>query len=321
MTVTEVDRTSPSTAAARTPPARRRSRAYLNNDLVIKKANLRGIVAIHPGWGFAAEDDSFPRKCEDAGIIFIGPSQMAMRMLGNKVEVRKLAKRLGVPVVPGSEGAVDVPTARKVAAELGLPIMLKAEGGGGGRGIYEVYNQDDLESAFAKASAMAQASFGNPRLYVEKLLTSVRHIEIQVIADRYGNVFAFDERDCTVQRNHQKLIEITPSPWPGMTEELRERLKNTPPPWSRRSATTRSARSSSWWTAKATPTSSRSTPGCRWSTASPSALRVDLVEEQIAIAFGAKLRLNKQNTRPLLWSLQCRINCEDPQGGFSPNAA
>ena len=103
--------------------------------------------------------------------------------------------------------------------------MLKAEGGGGGRGIYEVYNMDDLETAFSKASVLAQASFGNPRIYVEKLLTDVRHIEIQVIADRYGNVFAFDERDCTVQRNHQKLVEITPSPWPGMTRELRDRLK------------------------------------------------------------------------------------------------
>jgi pyruvate carboxylase len=104
--------------------------------------------------------------------------------------------------------------------------MLKAEGGGGGRGIYEIYSEAQLESAFSKASAMAQASFGNPHLFVEKLLTSVRHIEIQVAGDRFGNVFAFDERDCSVQRNHQKLVEITPSPWRGMTEELRQRLKD-----------------------------------------------------------------------------------------------
>jgi len=322
MTVTEVDRTSPSTAAAQellllgADP-----RAYLNIDLVIKKANLRGIVAIHPGWGFAAEDDSFPQKCEAAGITFIGPSQQAMRMLGNKVEVRKLAKRLGVPVVPGSEGAVDVPTARKVAAELGLPIMLKAEGGGGGRGIYEVYNEADLESAFSKASAMAQASFGNPRLYVEKLLTSVRHIEIQVIADTYGNVFAFDERDCTVQRNHQKLIEITPSPWPGMTEELRERLKEYAAILVKEVGYYSVCTVEFLVDREGTPylievnTRLQVEHGiteCRYG--------VDLVEEQIAIAFGARLRFNKNNTRPLLWSLQCRINCEDPQGGFSPNA-
>jgi pyruvate carboxylase len=111
--------------------------------------------------------------------------------------------------------------------------MLKAEGGGGGRGIYEVFSEDQLADAFVKASTLAQASFGNPRLYVERLLTSMRHIEIQVIADKYGNVFAFDERDCTVQRNHQKLVEITPSPWPGMTEELRDQLKEYSRSWSR----------------------------------------------------------------------------------------
>ena len=148
-------------------------------------------IAIHPGWGFAAEDDTFPQKCAENGILFIGPTAEAMRLLGNKVEVRKLAQKCGVPVVPGSEGSVSVEEARKLAHEIGFPIMLKAEGGGGGRGIYEVYNDEQLETSFVKASALAQASFGNPRLFVEKLLTSVRHIEIQVIADKYGNVFCF----------------------------------------------------------------------------------------------------------------------------------
>ena len=191
----------------------------------IAKAKQRGIIAIHPGWGFASEDERFPQKCEEAGITFIGSKADSMNLLGNKVQVRKIAKRLGIPVVPGSEGAVDVPAARKVVDEITLPIMLKAEGGGGGRGIFLVREKSELEDAFFKASAMAQASFGNPRLYVEKYLEQVRHIEIQVIADQHGNVFAFDERDCSVQRNHQKLVEITPSPWAGITPELRERLK------------------------------------------------------------------------------------------------
>ena len=140
-----------------------------------------------------------------------------MNLLGNKVQVRKIAKRLGIPVVPGSEGAVDVPAARKVVDEITLPIMLKAEGGGGGGAAFSLFvKKADPEDAFLKRpSAMAQASFGNPRLYVEKYLEQVRHIEIQVIADQHGNVFAFDERDCSVQRNHQKLVDVTPLPVGG----------------------------------------------------------------------------------------------------------
>ena len=211
ITATDVDKTAPFTAGAQELlHLGENPRAYLDIDKVIAMAKARGVTAIHPGWGFASEDESFPSKCADAGIIFIGPNQGPMRLLGNKVAVRKLAEEIGVPVVPGSPEAVSIPEARKIAKEIGFPIMLKAEGGGGGRGIYEIYSEAQLESAFSKASAMAQASFGNPRLFVEKFLADVRHIEIQVIADMYGNVFAFDERDCTVQRNHQKLIEITP---------------------------------------------------------------------------------------------------------------
>ena len=145
-----------------------------------------------------------PKKCRDNNIVFIGPNPEAMQFLGNKVAVRKLAKKLGIPVVPGSEGAVAVEEARKAAEEIGFPIMLKAEGGGGGRGIYEIFDESQLDSAFRKATMLAQASFGNPRLYVERLLPSIRHIEIQVIADMYGNVFAFDERDCTVPAEPSK---------------------------------------------------------------------------------------------------------------------
>jgi len=322
MTATDADKTSPGTTGAHELLLLGEDpRSYLNLDLIIKLARDRGAVAIHPGWGFAAEDDTFPAKCLEAGITFIGPTREAMHTLGNKVAVRKLAEQLGVPVVPGSPEAVSVPEAREIAKQIGFPIMLKAEGGGGGRGIYEVFSGDQLESAFSKASALAQASFGNPRLYVEKLLTSVRHIEIQVVADKYGNVFAFDERDCTVQRNHQKLIEITPSPWSKMTPELRERLKE----YSRRLVT--AVGYDSLCTVEflldkdATPylievnTRLQVEHGiteCRYG--------IDLVEEQIAIAFGAKLRLNEENTKPFQWAMQVRVNCEDPQKDFSPNA-
>ncbi|NJB66918.1 pyruvate carboxylase [Desulfobaculum xiamenense] len=322
MTATEQDKTSPASSGVQellllgdNP------RAYLDIDLVIRRAKAKGIIAIHPGWGFAAEDDTFPEKCRKAGIEFIGPASEPMRILGNKVQVRALARKLGVPVVPGSDGAVSIPEARKVAEELGYPIMLKAEGGGGGRGIYEVYRQSQLEDAFSKASTMAQASFGNPRLYVERLLTSVRHIEIQVIADRHGNVFAFDERDCTVQRNHQKLVEITPSPWPMMTEELREQLKEYARQLVRAVGYHSLATVEFLVDKTGTPylievnTRLQVEHGiteCRYG--------VDLVEEQIAIAFGAKLRFNEEDTKPLNHAMQVRVNCEDPQNGFAPNS-
>lgn len=322
MTATDVDKTSPASSGANellmlgADP-----RAYLDLDRIIREAKAREIVAIHPGWGFGAEDDSFPQRCKEAGIIFIGPDQEPMRVLGNKVAVRKLAQEQGVPVVPGSEGAVSIPEARELAKQIGFPIMLKAEGGGGGRGIYEVYEESELESAFSKASALAQASFGNPRLYVEKLLTSIRHIEIQVIADKYGNVFCFDERDCTVQRNHQKLIEITPSPWPGYTPELREKLKE----YSRRLV------SAVGYHSLATVEFLVDRDGTPYLIEVNTRLQVehgitecrygiDLVEEQIATAFGAGLRFNDENTRAFQWAMQCRINCEDPQKDFSPNA-
>ncbi|MEG2139206.1 MAG: pyruvate carboxylase [Bilophila sp.] len=322
MTATDIDKAAPAASAAQELLLLGSdARAYLDLDLIIAKAKQRGIVAIHPGWGFASEDERFPQKCEEAGIIFIGSKADSMNLLGNKVQVRKLAKQLGIPVVPGSLGAVDIPEARKVVDEITLPIMLKAEGGGGGRGIFLVRDKSELEDAFFKASAMAQASFGNPRLYVEKYLESVRHIEIQVIADQYGNVFAFDERDCSVQRNHQKLVEITPSPWSGITPALRERLKE----YSRMLVREVGYFSLATVEFLVTPAGEpflievntrlqveHGITECRYG--------VDLVEEQIAVAFGAKLRMTEGETLPSHVAMQVRINCEDPQNGFAPNS-
>lgn len=322
MTATDIDKASPAAAAAHEllllgPDPR----AYLDLERLVSLAKRRGVLGIHPGWGFASEDERFPRICEEAGIVFIGSTAESMNLLGNKVEVRKLAKKLGIPVVPGSDGAVDVPTARVAATEIGFPIMLKAEGGGGGKGIIEVRDLADLEDAFMKASTMAQASFGNPRVYVEKYLPEVHHIEIQVIADKYGNIFTFDERDCTIQRNNQKLTEITPSPWPAFTDELRGRLKE----YSRQLVAAVGYYSLCTVEFLVTPdlkpylievnTRLQVEHGI-----TESRYGVDLVEEQIAIAFGAPLRFNEKSTRPTQVAMQLRINMEDPQHDFTPNS-
>jgi len=322
MTVTDVDKTAPFTAGAQELLLLGEDpRAYLDIDRIIALAKTRDIAAIHPGWGFASEDDSFPAKCKKAGIVFIGSDSESMRLLGNKVAVRTLAKKMDIPVVPGSEGSVSIAEAQVMAEKLGFPIMLKAEGGGGGRGIYEIFDPEQLATAFEKASALAHATFGNPRIYVEKLLTSVRHIEIQVVADRYGNVFAFDERDCTVQRNHQKLIEITPSPWPGMTPELRSRLKEYARRLVREVGYSSLATVEFLVDADGSPylievnTRLQVEHGiteCRYG--------IDLVEEQIAVAFGAGLRFNEKETLPFNHAMQVRVNCEDPQNSFAPNS-
>lgn len=322
MTATDVDKTAPSASTAKElillgPDPR----AYLDIDRIIDKARQRGVVGIHPGWGFASEDTRFPQRCKEAGITFIGATAEAMNLLGNKVQARAVARKLGIPVVPGSDGAVDIATARQLISEIGLPIMLKAEGGGGGRGIFAIHNEAELEDAFFKASTMAQASFGNPRLFVEKFLADVRHIEIQVIADMYGNVFAFDERDCTVQRNHQKLVEITPSPWSGMTRQLREQLKD----YARRLVRAVGYHSLATVEFLVMPDGTpymievntrlqveHGITECRYG--------IDLVEEQIAVAFGAELRYREENLRPSYCAMQVRINCENPQDNFAPNA-
>jgi len=322
LTATKVDMTSPTVAGAQELILLGEDpRAYLDLDLIIGKAKAKRVAAIHPGWGFASEDCAFPAKCAEAGIIFIGPTAESMQLLGNKVAVKNVARELGIPVVPGSSSAVSVPEAREIARDITFPIMLKAEGGGGGRGIYVVHEPKQLEEAFSKASALAQASFGNPRLYVEKYLRSVRHIEIQVVADTHGNVMALDERDCTVQRNHQKLVEITPSPWKGMTVKLREQLKA----WAEKLVKHVGYHSLATVEFLVEPDGTpylievntrlqveHGITECRYG--------IDLVEEQIAIAFGSKLRFTKENTKPANWALQVRVNCEDPRKGFTPNA-
>jgi acetyl-CoA carboxylase biotin carboxylase subunit len=187
--------------------------SYLKIPNIISAASITGAEAIHPGYGFLAENAEFSDICAESNIKFIGPSSTMINQMGDKAYAKKTMKSVGVPVVPGSDGAVSsVDEAKKVAAEIGYPVMLKASAGGGGKGMRIVFEESQLEAAYQMASTEAGAAFGNPELYVEKFIENPRHVEIQIMGDSHGNVYAYGERDCSVQRRHQKLIEETPSP-------------------------------------------------------------------------------------------------------------
>lgn len=199
------------------------SQSYLKISNIISAAQITGADAIHPGYGFLSENAQFSEICTAANIKFIGPSADMIKNMGDKALAKKTMKEIGVPVVPGSDGAVaDIQTAKNVASEVGYPVMLKASAGGGGKGMRIVNEEKELERAFLAASSEAQASFGNPELYVEKFIENPRHVEIQIMGDKFGNVCHYGERDCTIQRRHQKLIEETPSPI--VTPELRKAM-------------------------------------------------------------------------------------------------
>ena len=196
--------------------------SYLNQRNIISAALASNAEAIHPGYGFLSENPDFAALCEEKGIIFIGPDSHVLRTMGDKDHSRQLMKEIGVPVVPGTEILHDVEEAKKFAAEIGYPILVKATAGGGGKGIRVVEREEDLENAFLSASAEAENAFGNGDVFLEKYLTSVRHVEMQVLADAFGHIVCLGERDCSLQLNKQKVLEETPCP--VMTEEIRERM-------------------------------------------------------------------------------------------------
>ena len=192
------------------PPA---SQSYLNIPSVIAAATTTGCEAIHPGYGFLAENPAFVAACEDNELVFVGPTAEVMARMGDKVQAKAELKRAGVPLVPGSdEDVASSSEARSVAADLGYPVLLKAAAGGGGKGMRIVDAEDELEGAFQTAAAEAEAAFGDASLYLEKLVRPARHVEIQVLADAKGGVLTLGERECSIQRRHQKLIEESPSP-------------------------------------------------------------------------------------------------------------
>src|SRR6266542_1897215 len=197
--------------------------SYLNINAIISAAELTDAEAIHPGYGFLAENSAFAEICENCGITFIGPSSEIMRLMGDKISARQAVIKEGVPILPGTkEGVKDSNEALKVARKIGFPIIIKATAGGGGRGMKIVHSPATLPNAFATARAEAQAGFGNPEVYIEKYCEQPRHVEIQILADKHGNVIHLGERDCSIQRRHQKLIEESPAPL--VDEELRERI-------------------------------------------------------------------------------------------------
>jgi acetyl-CoA carboxylase biotin carboxylase subunit len=202
------------------PPA---ASSYLNIPSVVAAATTTGCEAVHPGYGFLAENPDFVHACEDNDLVFVGPPADVMARMGDKTRARAEMGEAGVPLVPGTDGAVSLADARSAAAELGYPVLLKAAAGGGGRGMRLVADPDDLESAYATAAREAEAGFGDPALYVEKALVPARHVEIQVLADGAGGVLTLGERECSIQRRHQKLIEESPSP--ALTAETREAME------------------------------------------------------------------------------------------------
>ncbi|MEM5948495.1 acetyl-CoA carboxylase biotin carboxylase subunit [Spirochaetia bacterium 38H-sp] len=203
------------------PPASRDS--YLNQNNLISAAVLTGCDAIHPGVGFLAERADFAERVINEGLIFVGPSPEVIRLLGDKVQAKDTAKKYGVPVIPGSDGAVsDVEEAKKIVKDIGLPVIVKAASGGGGKGMRIVWKEEDIESTLRIASQEAESAFSDGTLYIEKYIQNPRHVEIQLLADSHGNVVHLGERDCSVQRNHQKLIEESPSP--VVSDEMRKRM-------------------------------------------------------------------------------------------------
>ncbi len=293
---------------------------YLDIDRVIAAARETGSEAIHPGYGFLSERPDFAERCAAAGIVFVGPPAGVLRTLGDKSAARRLAGENDVPTVPGWDGEDDDATFLREAGRIGFPVMVKARGGGGGRGMRPVGHPDELPEALASARREAQAAFGDPRLLLEKLVTGAHHVEVQVIADCHGNAIHLGERDCSIQRRHQKLIEETPSQVVG--HALRERLT---------SAALRLARAVGYVNAGTFEFLVEPDTGAFYFLEVNPRLQVehpvtelvtglDLVEWQLRVAAGEALPLGQQELRFAGHAIEFRINAEDPREGFRPSS-
>jgi|BEDMetMinimDraft_2_1075160.scaffolds.fasta_scaffold00778_4 acetyl-CoA carboxylase biotin carboxylase subunit len=299
------------------PPAQQ---SYLNKELLVEIAIKSGADAIHPGYGFLAENSEFASLCEKKGLVFIGPSASTLELTGNKSRCREVASYTGVPVIPGSKGVVnDLDEAKAVAEEIGYPVLVKSAFGGGGRGIREAKDDRQLEDIWSLALSEAKGSFGRASLYLEKLIKPARHIEMQILADKYGKVLYLGERECSIQRRHQKLIEITPSPVVNETD--REKLGEF---------AVKIAKAVSYTNA-GTVEFLRDEAGRFYFMEINSRLQVehpiteevtgiDLVREQLKVASGEKLSLEQGEIRPSGASIECRIAAEDPLSDFAPDS-
>ncbi len=294
------------------------AKSYLNIPAIISAAEVADVDAIHPGYGFLAENAEFAQICHDCGIKFIGPSVEAMRLLGDKVAARKLAQKANVTVVPGSEGAIsDETEALKLAGKLGYPVIIKAAAGGGGRGMRAVHNDISFRQAFAAAQAEAQAAFGNPSVYLEKLIVEPRHVEVQVLADEHGNALHFYERDCSIQRRHQKMIEE--SPCPVLDERDRNELCESALAIIKEANYTNAAtveflldKNKNFYFIEVNTRIQVEHPVTEMVTGH------DLIKWQLRIASGEKMKLSQRDIKHSGCAIECRINAEDPKNNFSP---
>ena len=285
--------------------------SYLNINAIISAAELTDAEAIHPGYGFLSENAVFAEICENCGITFIGPSAESMRIMGDKISARQAVIKEGVPILPGTkEGVHDVAQAIKVAKEIGFPVIIKATAGGGGRGMKIVHSPATLPNAFATARAEAQSGFGNPEVYIERYCENPRHVEIQILADKHGNVIHLGERDCSIQRRHQKVIEEAPST--VTTPELRARMGE---------AAVRAAKAvnySSVGTMEFLVDKNNDFFFMEMNTrvqvehpVTEMVTGVDVVKEQIRSAYGLKLRYTQDDINIKGHAIECRINAED----------
>ncbi len=293
--------------------------SYLHIPNIINAAVHTGAEAIHPGYGFLSENDHFAKVCETWGLVFIGPPAEAIKKMGIKADARSLMRDAGVPVVPGTEGTVsDIDEARRVAEEIGYPILVKASFGGGGRGIRIVEDSDGLADALERASREAKSAFGQGDVYLEKYLLNPRHIEIQVLADKHGNVVTLGERESSLQRRRQKVLEEAPSA--AMTPELRARMSE---------AAVRAATAVNYVSAGTLEFLLDQTGNfyfmemnTRVQVEHPCTelvTGVDIVKEQIRVAAGLPLSITQEDVAMRGWSIECRINAEDPEMQFRPS--
>lgn len=294
--------------------------SYLKSDRIIAAAEVANADALHPGYGFLAENAAFAEKCRESNIEFIGPSADAMRKLGDKASARGLAKKAKVPIVPGSDGVIDSPEqAAGIAKKLGYPVMIKAKGGGGGRGLRIARNSEELSSAFNQAGQEAQAAFNDAGLYMEKYLERPRHVEVQILADNAGHIIHLFERDCSVQRRYQKLIEESPSP--GISQRTRDDLCKAAVRLCKVAGYTNAGTfeflvdgDRSFYFMEANTRIQVEHPVTEMITG------VDLIKAQIRIAAGEPLGLSQKDIKPKGAAIECRINAEDPKAGFRPSA-
>ncbi len=293
------------------------SESYLNIAHIMAAAEITNADAIHPGYGFLAENSKFARICAESGVKFIGPTPEMINSMGDKITAKETMIKAGVPVVPGVEGLLEgVEHAKKSAKEIGYPVILKATAGGGGKGMRVVWAENEIEKAFETAKAEAAASFKNDGIYMEKFVEEPRHIEIQVAGDQYGNVCHLSERDCSIQRRHQKLVEESPSPF--MTDDLRQRMGD---------AAIKAAKAINYesvGTIEFLVDKHRNFYFMEMNTriqvehcVTEEVINYDLIKEQIKIAAGEKI--SGINYFPQMHAIECRINAEDPYNDFRPS--